>query len=123
MRAKSLASLALSLTLIACGGGGDDDPDAPVGPGPDADPTQPDAAPTLPDATTTIDASGADAFPTAANAASLGQVCGGTVACPEGYLCLVTMAMATNGFCSLACVGDLDSTCQNGFPGPGQAMC
>ncbi len=119
MVSKSFASLALALTLVACGGG-DDDPDAAGGGGPDAMTNQPDAMGGLPDSM----AAGPDAFPIAANAANLGQLCGMMVgACPEGYLCLLAMPGATTGFCSLTCIGDLDATCQNMFPGPGQAMC
>jgi hypothetical protein len=114
----SFASLALSLVLAACGGG-DDDADTGVGPTPDGDTTVPDSGGGLPDSDTT---GGPDARPVAENAMYLGQLCGAT-ACPDGYVCLVLVAGATTGQCSLPCPGDIDGTCQDMFPGPGTAMC
>lgn len=48
------------------------------------------------------------------------------MACPMGYQCIVLDAMATNGFCTIPCGGQMDMvTCSaaNGFMGPGQGQC
>lgn len=117
----TIASLAL-VFAVACGGGDDDDSggaDAAAGGGIDGG------------GGGTPDGGGGgtpDAGGGAANAANLGQPCGGTegAMCPAGYECVTLQGLgsATEGFCTLACAGQGDdATCQNMFPGPGDAGC
>ncbi len=118
MRAKSLLISVLTIVFLATaafgctGGGGDDDddtagpPDASTMPAIDAAP-QPDAPPVGP-----------------ANAASLGAACTMQMACPAGYECISLQANATQGFCTLPCNGQADTTtCSNMFAGPGMGQC
>jgi hypothetical protein len=60
----------------------------------------------------------------AMSAEHLGEVCNAMKGCPTGYSCAVITAGAANGFCTLECLGNLDTkTCENGFPGPGKGIC
>ncbi len=121
MRKLSLLPvLVLSLALGACGGDDDDgdgggdgntDVDAAVGGDIDAAASQPDAA------------------TGGGSAANLGLPCTAAMPCPNegaGETCtlLTGIGSETEGFCTISCAGQGDdATCQNGFPGPGQAGC
>jgi hypothetical protein len=60
----------------------------------------------------------------AMSAEFLGQLCNPMKACPAGYSCAVLSADAMGGFCTLECMGNLDTTtCSNGFAGPGKGIC
>src|SRR5687768_12475589 len=60
----------------------------------------------------------------AISAEHLGEICNPMKACPMGYSCAVLTEGAANGYCTLECLGNLDTTtCENGFPGPGKGIC
>jgi len=71
-------------------------------------------------------AGGAGGGAPAVKADKLGQVCNGMTPCPTGYVCIQIDAMATAGFCTIQCGGQMDTTtcsAANGFPGPGAGQC
>ncbi|HVV87986.1 MAG TPA: hypothetical protein VHE35_33325 [Kofleriaceae bacterium] len=103
----TLAFATLALTFAACGG--DDSTgtiDAPGG--------------TIDAPNGTIDA-GVDA-PT--SGASLGMACtgDGQGTCPAGYACL-NLQGGSGMFCSQTCTGTQDTSCGNGYTGPGFPAC
>ncbi len=120
------AALALLIAIASPGCGSDGGDDATIDAatsGASADADAPIDAGSEADAASGLDAAiGTDADPDP-EASALGRDCTGfgeNSDCPEGFVCVSDEGL---GWCTKACAGQADRSCEDGYEGPGFPSC